>query len=264
MPYFQADEHCRIYYELHHPNEAKPTVVFLNGTAQTAPQWIPISSLLKERFQVLAYDARGQGRSDLGNRGLSLEGHAQDLRRLLEFLGFPKVHAVGLSHGARVALTFARLCPERVERLVLCSSTVNLTCRSRLALKLWLETLLRADVEAMARAVIPLVFGEAFLKQKAGALDNLVRAIAVRNNKDALVAHLRAGLDYAPPSQMDPSWSIPTLVLSGSDDFLAIPDAARELAALCGGEHRLIRGAGHSIPAEAPEAFAGCLLEFLT
>ena len=53
------------------------------------------------------YDARAQGRSDLGERELSLERHAEDFAALLKHLEVEKVHLVGLSHGAKVALAYA-------------------------------------------------------------------------------------------------------------------------------------------------------------
>lgn len=263
MPYFPTSDGCRLYYEVQHPGASKPVVVFVNGTAQTSVNWIQVSNLVKDRFQVLTYDCRAQGRSGLGDRELTLELHAADLLELIDSLGFSEVHPVGLSHGAGVALTFAYLYPKRVGRLVLCSATATLTSRSRPILKLWLETLSREGVEGMAHAALPAVFGSKFLMANSEVLDKIVQAIALRNHREGLAAHLRASMGYAPLNRMIPPARIPTLVLSGSDDRLAPAEGARELADLCGGEHRVLSGLGHSLPSEGPEPFARCLLDFL-
>lgn len=135
MPYFAAQDGCRLYYETEGLDSEKPVVVFLNGTMQSTVYWKPHATALKDQFQILTYDARGQGQSDLGKERPSLGGHAADLGSLLDHLEIEKAHLVGLSHGAKVALSYAAHAPERIVSLVLCSVTPTLTLRARLFVK---------------------------------------------------------------------------------------------------------------------------------
>ena len=291
MPYFTTQDGCRIYYETHGFDElvprkcrhlglvqektgspafqkeeqksSKPVVVFLNGTMQSTMYWKTAAIVLEDRFPVLLYDARAQGQSDIGEGGLSLKNHAADLAQLLQHLEVEKAYLVGLSHGAKVALVCAVNSPERIDRLVLCSIGVRYSCRTRLVLRSWLETLKSSGLEAMVGVALPVVFGEDFLKQKERILHAIMKGIVERNRKEALSSQLETMLAYPPLSQIARNVRIPTLVISGSDDPLVTEQGATELAKLCSGRHKQLVGAGHSIPTEAPELFNETLLEFL-
>ncbi len=263
MPYFRTNDDCSIYYETQGFKSSRPVVVFLNGTMQTTVYWKTNAAALKNRFRVLLYDARAQGQSDLGGRELSLERHAGDLAALLKHLGLEKVHLVGLSHGAKVALAYTTNFPGCIARLVLCSVGAKSTCRAKLCVRSWLEILKSSGLGAMTWASLPVVFGESFLQQKQGTLDNIVKAIVRRNRKEALIAQLEAMTAYPPLSQIAQNVRIPCLIISTSDDPLVKEEGARKLALLCNGRHKHIAGVGHSIPAEAPELFNKTLLEFL-
>jgi len=263
MPYFTTRDGCRLYYETQGVASSKPVVVFLNGTLQDTLYWKPHAQALKEDFRVLRYDARAQGQSDLGQGELTLEGHAADLSQLLDHLGVEKAHLVGLSHGAKVALAYAAISPERIARLGLCSIGAEATCRARLIVRSWLQILKRSGLEAMVWVSLPLVFGEVFLKQKERILDSIVKAIVARNTEEGLIAQLEAMTAYPPLSQIVQNVHAPCLIISASDDPLVTEEGARELAGLCSGRHEHIVEIGHSIPAEAPELFNKTILEFL-
>jgi len=263
MPYFKTKDGCSIYYETQGFESLKPVVAFLNGTMQSTVYWKTHSVVLKDRFRVLMYDARAQGKSDLGEAKLSLEDHAEDFSALLQHLRVEKTNLIGLSHGAQVALAYAAHSPECVDRLVLCSVSARQTCRARLILKSWLEILKSSDLETLARVSLPVAFGEKFLKQKQRILNNIINAIVKRNHKTALIAHLEAMSVYPPLSQIAQNVHRPILVLSGSDDPLVNESDAKQLAMVCGGRHDHLTGIGHSIPAEAPELFNKTVLQFL-
>ena len=135
MPYFQTDDGCPIFYETHKLESSSPVVVFLNGTMQTTLHWKPNAGAVQDRFQVVLYDARGQGQSELGQRSLSVERHVDDLAALLDHLRIDQASLVGVSHGAYIALAFAAHAAARVDKLLLCSVADRPSLRSRLILK---------------------------------------------------------------------------------------------------------------------------------
>jgi pimeloyl-ACP methyl ester carboxylesterase len=264
MPYFITEDGCRLFYETHGFEPAKPVVVFLNGTMQSTLYWKAQCVALNERFRIITYDGRAQGQSELGKTELSLERHKADLKGLLEHLSIEKAHLVGLSHGAKVALAYAAGKTERVDRLVLCSVSASMTCRAKLFVKSWLQILKHAGLETMLWASLPVVFGEGFLEKKERILSPIIKAAIKRNSKDALVAHLAALTDYPPLSQITGHFGVPTLVITGAQDPFVTEQGAEQLAFLCDGRHEHLNGVGHCIPSEAPELFNEILLEFLS
>jgi pimeloyl-ACP methyl ester carboxylesterase len=263
MPYFRTQHDCSLYYETYGFDSSGPVVVFLNGTMLTTVYWKPLANALEDRFRVLLYDARAQGKSDLGERGLSLEGHVEDFGRLLDHVGVEKAHLVGLSHGAQIALAFAAHSPGRVDRLVLCSISAAPSSRAKLIVRSWLEILESSGLEAMVWVALPIAFGESFLQQKERGLDAVVKGIVTRNRREALTAQLEAMRAYPAVSQIARGIRAPCLVISGSDDPIVTEEGARQLAELCNGSHEHIAGVGHSIPAETPELFSKTVMRFL-
>ena len=72
-------------------------------------------------LHVVAYDARGHGRSGYTRRiaDYRYAAHAEDLRGLLDALGIDRTSVYGGSMGAGTAIIFALAHPERVDRLIL-------------------------------------------------------------------------------------------------------------------------------------------------
>jgi pimeloyl-ACP methyl ester carboxylesterase len=263
LPYFTTPDKCRLFYATLNIKPSRPPVVFLNGTSQTTVYWEPHANVFSEHFGVLRYDARAQGKSDIGTREVSAEMHTADLQNLLDYLNVPKAHLVGISHGAYIALRLAATAPNLVDRLVLCSIGKDSGAQVKLIIRSWLEILQRADLETMAWATLPLVFGKHFLYHNRDILDKIVAAIAARNNKDALIAHFNAIARYPSPKSFLKIIKCPTLVISGSDDPIVNRRDARQLAKDCRGRHEIFPKTGHSIPAEAPDLFHQVILDFL-
>ncbi len=263
MPFLTTQDGCNIYYTIQGSDTVKRTIIFLNGTTQTTLYWGATVPAFAKHFRLVFYDARAQGQSDLGAKPISLQLHVADLEFLMAQLGIGHANLVGISHGARVALALAVECPDRADRLVLCSLGAQTSQRSQTVVLSWLHLLRLSGVEAMAWAALPAVFGDNFLKQHQNALDMIVKAVVKRNRKKALIAQLEALLHYPPSDAVPTGFKQPTMILTGAEDPLVIPENAEQLAYLCKGRHKLLAGIGHSIPAEAPRLFEKLVLEFL-
>lgn len=263
MPYFITSDDCKIYYKTYDFSTTKPAMVFLNGTAQSAIYWETHRKAFIDHFRLLMYDARAQGKSELGKQKLSLDTHVADLKALLDHLAAGKVNLVGLSHGAHVALAFAVQNRRGVNRLVLCSLGATPSELSWVVVRSWLEILSMSGLKAMAWAVLPFVFSEQYLAENKRILAEIVNAIAVRNKKEALITHLKALFHYPPPVRLVKGHHPPALVISGSKDPLVSKESAQALAEKIHASYREVPGAGHSVPQEAPQLFNDTVLKFL-
>lgn len=264
MPYFKSTDECSLYYELFGEGPGKPVITFINGTLQTTVNWQTVAKELSRHFVILAYDTRGQGESDLGDTPLSLDLHAADLKGLLRDLDIGETALVGISHGARVALTVADQSPNLVSRLVLCSLSTRASFRAKMIVRSWHEILQRHSLDAMVWAALPHIFGRNFLKENEKQLDRIVKTIVRRNNTEALRAHLTALQSYPPLGNLLRSLPFLLLVLTGEDDLLVTREGAEEIARTCGGRHVELKGIGHSMAAEAPQQFLHLLNDFLS
>jgi pimeloyl-ACP methyl ester carboxylesterase len=122
MPYVRVGE-LDLYYEDHGtgPSTLVMTHGALGSVAFAEAFGLSASALAQRGLRVVAYDARGHGRSGyaMGPSDYDKRALAQELRLLLDELGLRRVSLCGTSMGATSALLFARAHPDRVERLVL-------------------------------------------------------------------------------------------------------------------------------------------------
>jgi pimeloyl-ACP methyl ester carboxylesterase len=102
------------------PARPGPPIVLLHGLTATR-RYVVMGSRLLERsgHRVVAYDARGHGRSGPapGPAAYGYERLARDLEAVLDALGLPCAALAGASMGAHTALRFALAHPERVAAL---------------------------------------------------------------------------------------------------------------------------------------------------
>lgn len=87
-------------------------VIFLHGHSFDRRQWEPQVRAVESSHRVIRYDLRGYGRSSQPEEGKAFL-HADDLRQLMDALGIPRAHLVGLSLGGFVVTDFIALYPDR-------------------------------------------------------------------------------------------------------------------------------------------------------
>jgi 3-oxoadipate enol-lactonase len=259
----QASGHKLFYEVAGSEAQGAPTVVLLNGMTQTTANWKTQARALGEHARVISYDARGQGRSDVGDEALELELHARDLVALLDHLEVSRAHLVGFSHGSRVALAFANHAPERLDRLVLCAATAEPTALAQTIIRAWREILRLGGLEAMSWASLPNIMGERFLEENREILEGIVRASVQRNSREGVERLLEAMIAYPSLAELARGVQAQTLVLWGERDLLVDGAGAELLAELTGGRAQMVADVGHTIPIEAPEAFRSAVVEFL-
>ena len=97
------------------------------GLGGNIEMWWPLEHALHERgFQTIAYDASGTGESPPRLVPVRPHGLARQAAHLLDELGVPSAHVLGVSFGGGVAQELALHNPHRVRRLVLASTMCGL------------------------------------------------------------------------------------------------------------------------------------------
>src|ERR1700704_1503327 len=90
------------------------------GMSGTALHWSePFLQLLRDDFEVIAYDHRGVGASSRLEGPVTIAQLAEDASLLLSGLGLESAHVLGISMGGMVAQELALAHPEQVRTLTL-------------------------------------------------------------------------------------------------------------------------------------------------
>jgi pimeloyl-ACP methyl ester carboxylesterase len=107
-----------MYYEVHGQG---PPLLLLHGAYMTIDTMGPILPGLAERWQVIAPEQQGHGRTADVDRPITYEQMADDNAALLRRLGVDRADVIGYSMGAAVALQLALRHPDVVAKLVVAS-----------------------------------------------------------------------------------------------------------------------------------------------
>jgi 3-oxoadipate enol-lactonase len=116
MPFF-AQNKLQIHYKI---EGTGPRLVFVPGTVSDLRQDLNIfRSPLIDYFEVLTFDPRGIGQSNSPDEAPTMVDYANDLKHLLDHIGWKKCHCVGESFGGMIAQEFALQFPLYLDKLVL-------------------------------------------------------------------------------------------------------------------------------------------------
>ena len=240
---------CAVHHTFAGPEDAG-IIVLSNSLGTTLEMWEPQAAVLARDRRVLRYDMRGHGRSPVPEAPYSIADLGADVVALLDRHGIERVSLCGVSLGGMVSMWVAAHAPERVDRLVLCSTSAIMGPPES-----WTERAALVRREGMC-AVADTVVARWFTPGFTAARPDVVGAI-------------RAQLASTPPEgyagcceaikDMDqrpdlPSITAPTLVIAAEGDPSTPPAHARTIAGLIPGARLQVldRGA-HLVNVEEPD-----------
>ena len=261
----------RIRYDLRQPKDSSPhpPLVLLGGMTQTLSSWGGQLRPLSKTRTVLAYEARGQGATELDPSEAGLARHAEDFAAFVQALGLPTpLDLCGFSFGARVSLAVAATHPHLIRRLVLSGVGSGRGIVGQLIVEGWIASLKTGDLETLARISLPDIVGPRYLQAHAHLVEPMVRAVIERNSFEGI----RSLFEQTLRTEPDSPWAndalaarvqCPALVMGGALDRLAPPQEVEDLAGRMGAQTRRFEDAGHTIPIEAAESWREAVVEFL-
>jgi pimeloyl-ACP methyl ester carboxylesterase len=170
---------------------------------------------------------------------------------------------LGHSMGARVALEVFRLAPDRVARLALVSTGVHLPNTDEAPKRHALRDLGRQKgMAALVDAWLPPMVAPA--RQSDEALLAPLRRMCIDAGLARFEAQIEALLNRPEVERLLPRIDVPTLVAVGGEDRWSPPVQHEDFAArIPGATLTVIEGAGHMLPAEAPDALNAAIAAWL-
>lgn len=102
------------------------TLVFSNSLGTDLTMWDKQIELLGQEFNILRYDTRGHGKSEVAEGEYSIEMLGNDVLDLLDYLKIEKVNFCGLSIGGLTGQWLGIHASERLNKLILCNTAVKI------------------------------------------------------------------------------------------------------------------------------------------
>jgi pimeloyl-ACP methyl ester carboxylesterase len=244
----------------------RPWLLLIQGLGFDRSGWEPLVRELRPYVRLLLVDNRGSGRSDAARGHLAVADMAGDARSVLDAARIRKAHVLGVSLGGMVAQEVALRYPERVDRLVLMSTTPGwpsgypmpapsvglLSATGRMPP----EQALRRHVEnSLARSTVA---------SRPELVDRLIaHQRAHPPHPDGFRAQMAAGARYTGNSRQT-RIRAPTLVMHGTADTVVDIRNAKLLATrIPDAELNVLPDLGHLFFWEDPKASADAVLTFL-
>jgi pimeloyl-ACP methyl ester carboxylesterase len=251
VPELTRPDGCRLHYETHGPHDGEP-LLLLEGLGGDIPGWRRnIPTFARELF-VVAFDLRGNGRSDAPDEAVTIETFVEDAVAVLHFVGLESAHVYGQSFGGMVAQELALTHPERVRSLILAATHAGVAHAVPVRSKVpkdrpWMALYAPGFPEANPDHVAEDLTVGSQHPQQPHAGRRQWEAMQAFDSYDRLQ-----------------SLHVPTLVLHGSEDQMVSVENARMLASrIPGAELAVLEGAGHLYHSERAEEADALVLDFV-
>ncbi|HLO65805.1 MAG TPA: alpha/beta fold hydrolase [Holophaga sp.] len=250
-----------LYYEFFGPEDGEP-LVLNNGVFMNTTSWAFQLPALSRRYRVLAYDMRGQGRSEHPEGPYSLEQHGEDLDALLAALKFGPAHMVGTSYGGELNLVMGIRYPHHCRSLTIIASVSHSDPLLVGMIERWGIAARLGDGPKFFRLIYADTYSEGFLQQRPELIPMAEERYASLDLKaaDLLIdsfSRFNVTADL-------PRIQVPTCIVSAELDILK-PRKYGEIMhrAIPGSEFHLIPDAGHVVVVEKAAEVNSIILGFL-
>ena len=240
-----------------------PPVVFLHGLFGQGRNFAAIARPLAARVRVLLVDLRNHGGSPHAP-GMRYGEMARDVAETLDAEGIADAAVIGHSMGGKVAMTLALAEPARVSRLLVSdiaprpyAGTLARYAAAMRALPLG-PGLTRAAADSALAAAVPEAGVRGFLLH---SLRFDIAPPSWRVGLDEIIAGMADILDFTDAAT---PYDGPALFVTGErSDYVTPEDRPRIRALFPRARFATVKGAGHWVHADQPEAFRAILEAFL-
>ncbi|NTW86764.1 MAG: alpha/beta fold hydrolase [Holophagaceae bacterium] len=245
-------------------NPEGPWLVLLNGLLSDTTMWTGVLPGLVDRFRVLTFDSRGQGRSDA-----PLEGPyptallAADAWELFQVLGISQPWLVGLSNGSAMSLELLCDHPGAFPGAVLTSALPRFDIAMGLKAEHWARCLEVGGPLMQFDAVAPFLWGDRFLEARHGVLRAYHQVVTGQDRPPHGNLHqIRGTLGWDIRGRLA-GIQAPVLLLCGAEDLLTPPWKCLETAqAIPHSRFEVVPGIGHAYPVEDPKGYVARVRNF--
>lgn len=238
-------------------------LVLLHGFPLDRRVWRHQVTELSKSMRVIAPDLRGFGQH-VNHGPFSLDDLADDVKRLIDGLGLPKVVLGGLSMGGYVVGAFAAKYPQALRGILLIDTKSEAdTAEGRAGRDRMIALAKEKGSAAVAEQMLPKMVSPDALRTNAPVVAELTAMM--RACPAETIAHALAAMRDRPDRTVDLARAgVPTLAIVGEHDAIISQQVARNMARqIAVAAVHVVPGAGHMAPLEAPQEVNAAIKRFV-
>jgi 3-oxoadipate enol-lactonase len=243
-------------------------VVFAHGLLMSSAMFTAqIAAVAARGYRVIAFDWRGQGKSEAGGEEASygMDSLAEDAWQLMRSLDVSSCHWAGLSMGGMVAFRLYFAHPELFRSLILLDTSADAERPELVAQyeRMGIMFQQMGPVESLLQALPRVFFAPATIANQPDVVTQWVEHW--KTLRRDVMPWVESGVDKR-SSVVDrvSSIAVPTLIIVGQDDAATPVPRSEQLRQLIPGSRLvIIPEAGHSSSVEQPEAVTAAIVSFL-
>lgn len=241
-------------------NGLDKTFVFINSLGTDFRIWDGVVKRLEAYGNILLFDKRGHGLSDVSNETNGLEDFAEDTWLLLKHLQIERCIVVGLSVGGIIAQLLASHHSGCIEKLILCDTRHKIGFPD-----LWnnrIAQIREQGLKSISDDLMKRWFASSF-HQSSPAVVQGCKNMVERCNPLGYVQTCE-GIRDADTTEIVKSIWQQTLCIVGSEDKSTTPEEVEALADLIeGSRFEIIEGSGHIPCVDNPEILSNLIIDFI-
>jgi len=249
-----------IHYQWINSNKDS-TFVFINSLVTDFRIWDDVAKSLQPYGNILRFDKRGHGLSDVVVDTRGLDDYTMDVLTILEKLSIHKCIAVGLSIGGMIAQIMAHKTTGLIEKLILCDTRFKIGTR-----QLWderIETVSKSSLSSISNSVMQRWFSEDFRNSEP------YRVAGYRNmlERTPAIGYIRAceAIRDADLTDIARQIKIPTLCVVGSEDKSTTPEEVKSLSELIvDSRYEVIDRSAHIPCVDNPAVLNKLIIDFIS
>lgn len=239
-------------------------VVLLHGYLESMLVWDEFVPLLSDKLRVVTLDLPGHGISTIRGEVHTMEYLAECVANTMQALGIDRYSVVGHSMGGYVALAMCEAYPERLDAIVLLSSTTTPDSQEKCDRRRREIELIKAGKKNMLARLVPHAgFAPQNTKRLADYIADIGELILMTED-EGVIAILGGMIERKDHDQMLRDSSVPHMLIFGRYDYYIPNDVAEELAAKHPeAEIVWLEESGHMGFYEEPEKCADAILRMV-
>jgi len=257
MPFAKSAD-AQIHYVLDGQAD-KPLLIFSNSLGADLSMWHPQIPEFTKSFRVLRSDTRGHGKSAVTPGPYSIEQLAKDVLALADSEQFERFHFCGLSMGGQIGMWLAANAPQRLNKVVLCSTAAKIGTR-----EMWdarIATVLKEGMKEVAAAAIERWCTTAFRAKNPSVVGKIQKTLEATSPEG--YAACCSGLRDFDFREKLSKIRVPTLVVSGTHDPATTPADGQFLSSRIAGARYVELNGAHLCNIEDADRFTPEVCAFL-
>lgn len=240
-------------------------LIMIMGYGSTINLWEAVLiRQLAARYKVILFDNRGMGNTATGTRDFSIEQFADDTSSFMDALGILRAHVLGWSMGSLIAQEIALRHPAKVNKLILYAAHCDAGMFPPSPEVIQQLTDMTGSVQERGMRFIGVLFPDSWLRNHGERIKEIFFR-RMGNIPEENVARQAMAIEAWKGSCERLGGILnPSLLISGAEDFLVVPQNAHYLSEkIPDAQLVIIENGGHGLMFQYPDTFCEKVVGFL-